>query len=171
MLGLELGHVVRILEDVPAVVQDEDVPIVGKAVDRAFDHHLVVAVDRRDAVELLAVSVFVHERVQRLQRAGKREVRHLAGKDVQDVVSAPAAQMVLHGLGEHLVVRGLDDIDLDPGQLLPKRTGEILGIERLQTCLVEDVQRDPGVLLRRLHGALGRRLGKRTARAHGQCSG
>ena len=69
-LGLELLLDLRIAEDVLAIVEDEDVAIVGEAVDLAVDLHLVVAIGRRDVLQLVVVAVFLDIGVEHFQRAG-----------------------------------------------------------------------------------------------------
>ena len=158
VLRLELGLVVRILEEILAVVEDEEIAVVRESVDLAVDLHLVVAVRGRDVVELRAVVVLVDPGVQLLQRAGLDQVRHPARDDVQRVIGAGAGAVLLEDLGEHLGRRHLDDLDLDTGQLLPLRAGEVEGVEGLKPRLPHDADLRSGVLLGRFHRPLGRGL-------------
>ena len=73
-------------------------------------------------------------------------------------IGGGAGAVLLQDLGEHLGRRHLDNLDLDAGQLLPLRTGEVQGIERLQARLPHDTDLRSGVLLGRFHGPLGRGL-------------
>ena len=158
MLRLELRLVLRVLEQVLAVVEDEEVAVVRESVDLAVDLHLVVAVGGSDVVELRAVAVLVDVGVQLLERAGLDQVRHPARDDVQRVIGAGAGAVLLEDLGEHLGRRHLDDLDLDAGQLLPLRAREVQGVERLKSRLPHDADLRSGVLLGRFHRPLGRGL-------------
>ena len=69
-------------------------------------------------------------------------------------------------LGILVGVRELHDVEIDAGQRLPQRPGEILRLERLKSRLVGQVERDPLVLvlLGRLHRAVGRSVCRALAR-------
>ena len=49
----------RLLEEVAPIVHQENVAIIGEAVDLAAHFHLVVAVRRRNRLELGSVTVFL----------------------------------------------------------------------------------------------------------------
>ena len=68
-LGLEFFLYLRIVEDVLAVVEHEDVAIIGEAVDLAVHLHLVVAIGRRDLLQLVAIAIFLDIGVEHLERA------------------------------------------------------------------------------------------------------
>ena len=59
VLGLELLLHLRIVENVLAVVEQHDVAVVREAVDLAVIGHLVVAIGRRDVLELFAIAELV----------------------------------------------------------------------------------------------------------------
>ena len=66
VLGLEVFAQSRIRKNVFAVVHDENIAVIGEAVNLAVDLHLVVTVGGRDFLQLVAVGVFVYHGVQRL---------------------------------------------------------------------------------------------------------
>ena len=70
VLRLELGHVVRVFEEILAVVEDQDIAVIRETVDRVFDLHLVVAIDRRDGLQIAGIAVFLDHVVERRQGAG-----------------------------------------------------------------------------------------------------
>ena len=128
-LGLELRLHLRILEDVFAVVQEHHVAVVGKPVDLVVDLHLVVTIRRRNVLQLLAISELVHERIQRFECAGFHEIGHPRRNHIQRVVCTGLGAIVLHDLGEHLVGRHLDHLDLDAGELFPLWSGVLQRIK------------------------------------------
>ena len=119
-------------ENVLAVIEQEHVPVIGKAVDLAVDRHLVVAIRRRDLLQFVTEAVLVDVGIEHFQRAGLREVGHPRRDHVQRVVRAGARTELLHDLGEHFRGRHFDDLDLATGLFFPQRTGELGRVERLQ---------------------------------------
>ena len=69
---LQLG----IAQNIRAIIHDEDIAIVGKAVDGIPDLHLIVAIDRRDLVEFLAIAMSVDIVIERFEGVGAGEIRH-----------------------------------------------------------------------------------------------
>ncbi len=92
VLGLESLLQIVAGEDVLAVVEQEHVAVVGKAVDLAVDRHLVVAIGRRDRLQFVAEAVLVHVGVELLECAGLHEVGHPRGDHVERVVGTGAAR-------------------------------------------------------------------------------
>ena len=79
-LGLELGLVRRIVEDVLPIVEDEHVAVIGKSVYLPVHEHLVVAIGRRDQRSSFLEAVLVDDRGRALRarrywrdRASRRE--------------------------------------------------------------------------------------------------
>ena len=122
MLCLEFLHHFRIFENVLAVVEEHHVAIVGEAIDLAADGHLIVAIGGRDILQFIAVAELVDQRIEVFQRPGPHQIRHPGGDDVQRIISAGTGAEVLHDLGEHLVGRHFDDLDLDSGEFFPLRS-------------------------------------------------
>src|SRR6516165_2116441 len=161
-----------IIEEVAAVVHQENVAIIGEAINLAAHFHLVVAVGRRNRLELGGITVFLDVGVERLERASLDEIGHPGRNNVERVICSGARLVVLHDLGEHLSGRDLDYLYVHAGQLFPLRTGEVGGIERLKTGLPDNSDRASLVLLRGLDGGVGGRCGPcRPSRCRGEAGG
>ncbi len=117
-------------------------------------------VKRMIVVEIRLVHVFRDIVVDRDDDPAVGEGRYPRRLDVQDVVGAGIGDVLGDRLGILVGMRQLDDIVVHPRQRLPERTREVLGLESLKPGLIGHVEGDALVLLRGLHGTIGRAVGR-----------
>ena len=120
----------RIVEYVLAIVKSELIAVVEHAPLLAFVHRDRL-VQRVVVVQVGLVHVLGDIVVDRHDDAAIRERRDPGRLDVENVVGAGASDVFGDRLGILVGVGELHDVEIDAGQRLPQRPGEILRLERL----------------------------------------
>ena len=125
MAGRERFLVGRVFEEVGAIVEEEGVAVIEEPVDVATVIH-EIPVDRVEIIQVSRVHVLFDKGIQRLDDALSNHVGHPRGNHVEHIEPAGRRDVLLHHRRKELVKWLLDDIDRNPGQLLPFRTGKVL---------------------------------------------
>ena len=163
--GLICGFQLGIVKNVLAIIESELVAVIEHAPALALVHGDRF-VERMVVVEVRLVHVFVDIVVDRQNDAAVGEGGYPGRLDVENVVGAGIGDVLGDRLGVLVGMRKFDDVEVDSGQRLPKGSGEILRLERLQAGLIGEVEGDALVLvsLRRLHRPKGRSIRRTLAR-------
>ncbi len=134
---LEPLLVLRVLEQVLAVVGHEHVAIDDEAVDLAVVAHPVL--ERRiDVVEFALHSILFDVGIERFGGAVSNHVGKPCGRNQQHIVAASSRLLFENGLGIDLLEWKLDNLYLDAGEFFPFGP-DILRVEqRLQPRLRDD---------------------------------
>ena len=146
----------RIGKNIFPIIHDEYVTIIWKTVDFSVNHHLIVAIRRRNLLQFVRVAIFRYIRVKYFESARPRKIRHPSRNHVECVISTSSRAIFLHDLGEHLSSLHLDHLNLDTSQLFPKRSRKIERVKRLQASFPDDRNRLPFVFLGFLDSPISR---------------